>query len=67
MIESGLIDYWRKRLWSSSKQCDPINRKYGPRQLDLDSFQSPFLIWGTGTTLALAAFFTENIMFYFSF
>ncbi len=68
MIESGLIEYWRKRLWYSTKQCDQVaNHKYGPRRLDLDSFQSPFLIWGVGAALALAAFVVENLMFYFSF
>ena len=63
MTESGLIEYWRKRLWPSIKQCDPANQKYGPRRLDLDSFQSPFLIWGIGAALALAAFVVENLVF----
>jgi hypothetical protein len=63
MTESGLIEYWRERLWPSIKQCDPINQKYGPRPLDLDSFQSPFLIWGIGTILALLSFVTENFVF----
>jgi hypothetical protein len=63
MVESGLIEYWRKRLWPPEKQCDSANKKYGPRRLDLDSFQSPFLIWGIGSTLALAAFVIENCVF----
>ena len=65
MIESGLIEYWRRRLWPFVKQCDPAYQKYGPRRLDLDSFQSPFLIWGIGSALALVAFVTENVTFYF--
>ena len=67
MIESGLIEYWRKRLWYSTKQCDPANHKYGPRRLVLDSFQSPFLIWGIGAALALAAFVVENLVFIYLF
>lgn len=66
MTQSGLVEYWRKRLWPSAKQCDPTNQKYGPRRLDLDSFQSPFLIWGIGSTLALVAFLVEKFTFYFS-
>ena len=64
MIESGLVDYWRKRLWPSVKQCDLINRKYEPRRLNLDSFQSPFLILGIGSALALATFIAENFLIY---
>ena len=61
MIESGLIEHWRKRLWPSTHQCDPANKKNGPRRLNLLSFQSHFLIWGIGSALALASFIVEKI------
>ena len=63
MIESGLIEYWRKRLWPSVNQCDPANQKHGPRRLNLYSFQSPFLIWGIGSAVALTIFIAENLIF----
>ena len=66
MVQSGLIAYWRKRLWPPERQCDPSDQKYGPRPLNLDSFQSPFLVWGIGAALALVAFVVENLFFIIS-
>ena len=64
MLESGLTEYWRRRLWPSVQQCNPSNQKHGPRKLQLDDIQSPFLIWGIGICLALIVFIIENSIFF---
>ena len=64
MIESGLVEYWSNYYWPSIKQCDANNQKYGPRPLNLDSFQSAFLILGIGSAMALATFLIENVLTY---
>jgi hypothetical protein len=61
MLESGLTEYWRRELWPSVQQCDPSYQKYGPRSLNLDDIQSPFLIWCIGLVIALVTFIVENI------
>ena len=61
MLESGLTEYWRRELWPSIQQCDPSYQKYGPRSLNLDDIQSPFLIWCIGLVSALVTFIVENV------
>ena len=64
MIESGLTEYWRRRLWPSIEQCDPQSyQKQGPRSLKLDDIQSPFLIWAIGICSAVIVFLIENSFF----
>ena len=66
MLESGIIAYWKKRLWPSVKQCDPANFKYSPRSLHLDDMQSPFLVLAVGMVVAIAVFVMEHIQHYLS-
>ena len=63
MIEGGLTEYWRRRIWPMVKQCDHAHQSHEPRSLKLDDIQSPLLIWGIGMCLALTAFSVEHLYF----
>lgn len=66
MTETGLMDYWKKKLWPSSsnnRRCNTAGpRREGPRSLSLDDMQSPFVIWGIGSGLALIVFILEKMI-----
>ena len=60
MVECGLIDYWRKNISPSVKQCDSsAHPENGPHSIGMNDVQSPFLVWGIGVILSLLTFFIE--------
>lgn len=61
MQQSGLTNYWQKKLWPSVHACDSTLRKNGPRSLNLDDIQSPFMIWGIGAALSIFTFVAEHL------
>ena len=62
MIESGLTEYWRKRLWPSLHHCDH-NQRNRIHSLTLKEIQSAFLILAVGCSIASLTFFIE-VVFY---
>ncbi len=68
MMESGLTEYWRKRLWPKfpTKARCQAQSAYGTdsgelRRLSLKDIQSPFFVLIIGVGLALTAFLLEII------
>lgn len=71
MMESGLTEYWRKKLWPkipANVQCQSQSAGATDsgelRRLSLKDIQSPFLILIIGAGLALTAFLLEIIIFH---
>ena len=62
MIESGLVEYWKKKLSISGRCSQQFNvvQQTTPRILSLNDMYSLFIIWFIGVSLASIAFLLEN-------
>lgn len=61
-MESGIGEYWRRRLWPTTGKCYVPAQKYGPRSLTLTDVFSLLMIWVFGILLALFVFIVELII-----
>jgi len=74
MMESGLTEYWRKKLWPKfptnvecqAQSADGTNSGE-LRRLSLKDIQSPFFVLIIGAGLALSAFLLEIIFYRFHY
>ncbi|KZS12967.1 putative Ionotropic receptor 7e [Daphnia magna] len=65
MLESGLMEHWRKKHLSGKDHCSAPH-SYGAllRKLNFDDLKSAFLIWFVGVCIALMVFVVENIVYF---
>lgn len=61
MKESGLTEYWKKKYWPKVRQCNPDQRRFGPRSLTIRDMLSAFIIWGIGAGISFLIFVVEVI------
>lgn len=63
MNAAGIIDEYKKRFFSSSKQCrTDIPFKKTTRSLTLFDLTAPFLIIGAGLSFSILAFVIEIVV-----
>lgn len=65
MLESGLIEHWKRIHWPSIENCKDIQstrRMNGPKRLSLKDLQSSFFLWCIGFILAIATFLAELLV-----
>ncbi len=67
-LETGLVDYWKKKHIPSMKRCQLNNVESGnrrPKPITLVALSSAFAIIGIGITLSILAFLFEIIVSFF--
>ena len=60
MMESGLIDKWRRTWWSAKDVCNEEVAMSSVQSLKLDTTAGPFIIYACSTLLALIILMSER-------
>lgn len=65
MMESGLMEYWRKKYLSVKNYCTGY-QTYGTllRRLTIEDIRSAFIVWFVGMTIAFITLVAEVISYY---
>jgi len=71
LAESGLVDYWVKRITPKNEYCDAENRKVFSHEnedqrkiLSLNDLSGPFVLLISGILLSILVFTLEKIHYY---
>ena len=60
MIDTGLVDFWRRKYMPPKNKCsDPDGQRQTTSKLTLRDLQSAFFILGVGALLAVLTFIGE--------
>ena len=60
MVDTGLVDYWRRKWSPERRQCDP-DEGQGSRVIGLADTQTAFYLAALGVGLAAVALGTERL------
>ena len=60
MMESGLIDKWRRTWWSAKDVCSEAVAMSSVQSLKLDTTAGPFILYACSTVLAIIILMLER-------